>query len=102
MVQMLGQTDLDNFIFGFFTDKMLTFPACSSSVVSRFWLPITVFNCRAPANENNKIRGVSQKYVGNLSYYHVRETTVNFLNIRTPKKFVVITLKLKLCGSTIE
>ena len=30
------------------------------------------------------------------------EYTVNFLNIRTPKKFVVITLKFELCGSTIE
>ena len=29
-------------------------------------------------------------------------TTVNFLNIRTPKKFVVITLKFELCGSIIE
>ena len=28
--------------------------------------------------------------------------TVNFLNIRTPKKFVVITLKFELCGSVIE
>ena len=28
--------------------------------------------------------------------------TVNFLNIRTPKKFVVITLKFELCGSAIE
>ena len=28
--------------------------------------------------------------------------TVNFLNIRTPKNFVVITLKLELCGSTIK
>ena len=28
--------------------------------------------------------------------------TVNFLNIRTPQKFVVITLKFELCGSTIE
>ena len=28
--------------------------------------------------------------------------TVNFLNIRTPKTFVVITLKFELCGSTIE
>ena len=28
--------------------------------------------------------------------------TVNFLNIRTPKKLVVITLKFELCGSTIE
>ena len=29
-------------------------------------------------------------------------STVNFLNIRTPKAFVVITLKFELCGSTIE
>ena len=28
--------------------------------------------------------------------------TVNFLNIQTPKKFVVITLKFELRGSTIE
>ena len=28
--------------------------------------------------------------------------TINFLNIWTPKKFVVITLKFELCGSTIE
>ena len=28
--------------------------------------------------------------------------TVIFLNIRTPKKFVVINLKFELCGSTIE
>ena len=28
--------------------------------------------------------------------------TVNFLNIRTPKKIDVITLKFELCGSTIE
>ena len=28
--------------------------------------------------------------------------TVNFLNIRLPKKFVVITLKFELYGSTIE
>ena len=30
------------------------------------------------------------------------QSAVNFLNIRTPKKFVVITLKIELCGSTIE
>ena len=29
-------------------------------------------------------------------------TTVNFLNIRTPKQLVVITLKFELCGSTIR
>ena len=28
--------------------------------------------------------------------------TVNFLNIRTPKTFVVFTLKFELCGSTLE
>ena len=28
--------------------------------------------------------------------------TVNFLNIRTPKQFVVITLNFELCGSTIR
>ena len=28
--------------------------------------------------------------------------TVNFLNIRKPKRLVVITLKFELCGSTIE
>ena len=28
--------------------------------------------------------------------------TVSFLNIWTPEKIVVITLKLELCGSTIE
>ena len=28
--------------------------------------------------------------------------TVNSLNIRTPKKIVVITLKFELCGSTID
>ena len=28
--------------------------------------------------------------------------TVNFLNIRKPKKFVVMTLKFELCGSAIE
>ena len=45
-----------------------------------------------------------------LSYHYVSKTvqemakqcTVNFLNIRTPKTFVVITLKFELCGSTIE
>ena len=32
----------------------------------------------------------------------VKSNTVNFLNIRTPKKFVVISLKFELCGSTME
>ena len=35
--------------------------------------------------------------------HHYRfQATASFLNIRTPKKFVVITLKFELCGSTIE
>ena len=36
-----------------------------------------------------------------FSLYH-KTHTVNFLNVRTPKKFVVITLKFELCGYTIE
>ena len=32
----------------------------------------------------------------------ITDYTVNFLNILTPKKFVVITLKFELCGSTTE
>ena len=36
------------------------------------------------------------------SPYKVLFITVNFLNIRTPKKFVVFTLKFELCGSSIE
>ena len=32
----------------------------------------------------------------------ITSNTVNVLNIRRPKKFVVITLKFELCGSTIE
>ena len=34
--------------------------------------------------------------------FRFSRSTVNFLNIRTPKKIVVITLKFKLCGSTIR
>ena len=33
---------------------------------------------------------------------HNFANTINFLNIRTAKKFVVITLKFELCGSTID
>ena len=37
-----------------------------------------------------------------LVYHLTGVNTVNFLNIRTPKTFVVITLKFELYGSTIE
>ena len=42
-----------------------------------------------------------------FEWYHCSQRncmayTVNFLNIRTPKIFVVIILKFELCGSTIE
>ena len=33
---------------------------------------------------------------------NVGTITVSFLNIRTPRKFVLITLKFVLCGSTTE
>ena len=48
---------------------------------------------------------------GSITHWHFRppcrpfpslHSTVNFLNIRTPKTFVVITLKFELCVSTIE
>ena len=37
----------------------------------------------------------------NTPIYIVQIYTVNFLNIRTLKRFVVITLKFELCGSII-
>ena len=50
--------------------------------------------------QSNKLFDVKAMFIElALSPLHV---TVNFLNIRTPKKFVVITLKFELCGSTIE
>ena len=36
------------------------------------------------------------------SNFTAKMFTVNFLNIRTPKKFVVITLKFELCGANIN
>ena len=60
-------------------------------------------------------RGHVRKILGCISKLHHKKKenveffqdifsmrTVNFLNIRTPQKFVVITLKFELCGSTIE
>ena len=40
-------------------------------------------------------------YKCNKTPYRIKYT-LNVLNIRTPKKFVEITLKFELCGSTIE
>ena len=37
-----------------------------------------------------------------LLWLRLSATTINFLNIRTPKQFVLITLKFELCGSAIE
>ena len=33
---------------------------------------------------------------------NISSNTVNFLNLQTSQKFVIITLKFELCGSTIE
>ena len=41
-----------------------------------------------------------QKFV--VIVLKLEQSTVNFLNIQTPKKFVVITLKFEVCGSTIR
>ena len=57
----------------------------------------------------NELGVVTQEAASNVKVVRVQtqvmlhnEITVNFLNILTPKKFVVITLKFELCGSTIE
>ena len=61
--------------------------------------------------KDTKLKKKAQKKMVNLGLFSESElyfsssqseSTVNFLNIRTPKKFVVITLKFELCGSTIE
>ena len=44
----------------------------------------------------------NQKRLQTLQSVRYNFVTVNFLNIRTPKKFVVITLKFELCRSTKE
>ena len=63
---------------------------------------ITTFKCGKEISAHSK-NAASQQYL----YMHsanskAGNSTVNFLNIRTPKKFVVITLKFEPCGSTIE
>ena len=52
-------------------------------------------------NASYNIEGTVIDNVENIKYFGIT-ITVNFLNIRTPKQFVVITLKFELCGSTIE
>ena len=64
------------------------------------WLPSLDKICKHP------IFPGSERYPTWLIYTHLishyQGHTLNFLNIRTPKKFVVITLKFELCGFTIE
>ena len=52
-------------------------------------------------NKLNLTQSMSSKHVNALQYATL-VYTLNFLNIRTPKKLVVITLKFELCGSAIE
>ena len=63
------------------------------------WLMLSILWSHQPASIL-KQKHYKEKYVYIciLDYW----TTVNFLNIRTPKIFVVITLKFELCGSTIK
>ena len=60
----------------------------------------------AQQNENlpvlsDSLAVFAQTAFSNLNI-QIFSNTVNFLNMRTPKKFVLITLKFELCGSTIE
>ena len=48
--------------------------------------------------KHNLSIGINQ----DLTEIQLCRNTVNSLNIRTLKRFVVITLKFELCGSTIE
>ena len=71
------------------------------------WIYFGVYNKKDI--QNNKSRSAAIKINKLYSDSDQKKTmiitkdiTVNFLNIRTPKKFVVITLKFELCGSTIE
>ena len=54
-------------------------------------------------SHDTKLSSNNQHFPQNfLALFLISMGTVNFLNIRTPKNFVVITLKFELCGSTIE
>ena len=57
--------------------------------------------------EGVTVRHFPSATIGALTYFFEDkkidlQPTIIFLNIRTPNKFVVITLKFELCGSTIE
>ena len=50
-----------------------------------------------------KVKGQGDKHSFCIGVHDQKKLdTENLLNIRTPKKIVVITLKFELCGSTIE
>ena len=69
--------------------KQMIFFTCCLNILEKTFQVSTKFT---------RERAIHQKQEGNILF----KDTVNFLNIRTPKKFVVITLKFELCGSTIE
>ena len=58
-------------------------------------------NSNENVNSVQKCRYTDQLMQGAQTIY-IGMITVNFLNIWTPKTFVVITLKFELSGSTIE
>ena len=82
-------------------NKQITTLDCSSSLLT---LSVLVANSRSGSIffPQEHMRTCFPSLSPILQYSPEIRTTVNFLNIRTPKSFIVITLKFELCGSTIE
>ena len=55
-----------------------------------------------PVSGESKLHLALVIHLGGLSLPRNNVSTANFLNIWTPQKFVVITLKFDFCGSAIE
>ena len=93
-----------------FVMSRLIYESCILLLVLLFWV-IGLWTCfYSTKNKLNKhfsfllsIKGTPITLL--ISHFKLSlyiKSTVNFLNIWTPQKFVVITLKFELCGCTIE
>ena len=67
----------------------------SSAVLVEHW---SEFSSSLLSLSHSLLAPLCAKFYAEIEKNH----TVNFLNIRTPKKSVVISLKFELCRSTIE
>ena len=75
-----------------------------STLLAKVWFKIGSFLRVVPLCSETDCF-IDSESLKEKSWHNIIEdviSTVNFLNIRTPKKIVVITLKLELYGSTVE